>query len=107
MGLAQFLAERGFLPMYGMPSRVRPLYMGARNAGTREAEFSVVDREVDVAVFELTMALCVGGRAATARRVPRMKITVRTGVRSGWRTHRARCMHGRQSRFAPRNSAHR
>jgi hypothetical protein len=26
--------------------------------------------------------LCVGGRAATAPRVPRMKITVRAGVRS-------------------------
>ena len=29
-GLAQFLAERGLLPMYGMPTRVRQLYLGLR-----------------------------------------------------------------------------
>lgn len=50
--LGQFLAEHGLMPMYGMPTRVRPLYVGARNVSTLEAEFSTVDREQDVAIFE-------------------------------------------------------
>lgn len=50
--LGEFLAEHGLMPMYGMPTRVRPLYLGARNVGTPQARFSTVDREQDVAVFE-------------------------------------------------------
>lgn len=50
--LGEFLAEHGLMPMYGMPTRVRPLYLGARNVGTSEATFSTVDREQDLAVFE-------------------------------------------------------
>jgi len=50
--LGEFLAEHGLMPMYGMPTRVRPLYLGARNVGTLEAGFSTVDREQDLAIFE-------------------------------------------------------
>jgi hypothetical protein len=38
--------------MYGMPTRVRPLYLGARNVGKPDVDFSTVDRELDLAVFE-------------------------------------------------------
>ncbi len=57
-GLAQFLAERGKLPMYGMPTRVRLLYTGLTpEAGRgalqdREFEWSTMDRDVELAVFE-------------------------------------------------------
>lgn len=57
-GLAQFLAERGLLPMYGMPTRVRQLYTGlAPSSGNepmdkRGFEWSSMDRDVDLAVFE-------------------------------------------------------
>lgn len=57
-GLAQFLAERGKLPMYGMPTRVRLLYTGlVPEAGRgdidkREFEWSTMDRDVELAVFE-------------------------------------------------------
>ncbi|MEZ1575170.1 hypothetical protein, partial [Pseudomonas aeruginosa] len=34
MGLARFLAERGLLPMYGMPTRVRNLYVGLRESNS-------------------------------------------------------------------------
>jgi hypothetical protein len=51
-GLAQFLAEQGLLPMYGMPTRVRPLYLGLRKRGSREVEWDTVDRDADLAIFE-------------------------------------------------------
>lgn len=57
-GLAQFLAERGKLPMYGMPTRVRLLYTGlAPETGRgplheRHFEWSTMDRDVELAVFE-------------------------------------------------------
>ncbi|EPJ9668438.1 DEAD/DEAH box helicase [Pseudomonas aeruginosa] len=56
MGLARFLAERGLLPMYGMPTRVRNLYVGLRESnshgGGAEYEWSTMDRDLDLAVFE-------------------------------------------------------
>lgn len=55
MGLARFLAEWGLLPMYGMPTRVRNLYLGLRTVkrGQEEDyEWSTMDRDLDLAVFE-------------------------------------------------------
>ncbi|HDZ49128.1 hypothetical protein LCGC14_0278860 [marine sediment metagenome] len=55
MGLARFLAEWGLLPMYGMPTRVRNLYLGLRSVtrGQKEDyEWSTMDRDLDLAVFE-------------------------------------------------------
>ncbi|HHC4785182.1 TPA: DEAD/DEAH box helicase [Escherichia albertii] len=55
-GLACFLAERGLLPMYGMPTRVRNLYLGLRKTkganDQTEYEWSTMDRDLDLAVFE-------------------------------------------------------
>jgi hypothetical protein len=55
-GLAQFLAERGLLPMYGMPTRVRQLYLELRPASDDKEEtdfvWSTMDRDLDTAVFE-------------------------------------------------------
>ncbi|MEA3234098.1 DEAD/DEAH box helicase [Pseudomonas mosselii] len=55
-GLARFLAERGLLPMYGMPTRVRNLYLGLRESKVQddhtEYEWSTMDRDLDLAVFE-------------------------------------------------------
>ena len=55
MGLAQFLAERGLLPMYGMPTRVRQLYLGLGREGEGpQTDFfwSQMDRDLDMAIFE-------------------------------------------------------
>jgi hypothetical protein len=55
MGLAQFLAERGLLPMYGMPTRVRDLYLGlTRDGEGPQAEYfwSSIDRDQEMAIFE-------------------------------------------------------
>ncbi|TDB49218.1 helicase-related protein [Photorhabdus luminescens] len=56
IGLACFLAERGKLPMYGMPTRVRNLYLGLRKTkglnDKTEYEWSTMDRDLDLAVFE-------------------------------------------------------
>ena len=46
-GLAERLAEYAVLPMYGMPSRVRPFYHGLRG---RDA--LTIGRELDLAVAE-------------------------------------------------------
>jgi hypothetical protein len=54
-GLARFLAEQGLLPMYGMPTRVRDLYLGLRDQkdnAQADAEWSTMDRDLDLAVFE-------------------------------------------------------
>lgn len=55
VGLAQFLAERGLLPMYGMPTRVKQLYLGLRaDSDEQDADYlwSTMDRDLDTAVFE-------------------------------------------------------
>jgi len=54
-GLAVFLAERGLLPMYGMPTRVRELYLGIQQKsenGRDEYYWSSMDRDLDLAIFE-------------------------------------------------------
>ena len=50
-GLGHSLAEAGLLPMYGMPTRVRNLYTGARRTSTG-IDWRTIDRELDVAVHE-------------------------------------------------------
>jgi hypothetical protein len=55
VGLARFFAEWGLLPMYGMPTRVRNLYLGLRTDGDgqdADLEWSTMDRDLDLAVFE-------------------------------------------------------
>ncbi|WP_368931029.1 DEAD/DEAH box helicase [Achromobacter xylosoxidans] len=54
IGMARFLAEWGLLPMYGMPTRVRNLYLGIREASGERDEYSwsTMDRDLDMAVFE-------------------------------------------------------
>lgn len=52
-GLAHSLAEQGNLPMYGMPTRVRDLYVGTReSASTRQTDWLTIDRDLDLAVYE-------------------------------------------------------
>ena len=52
-GIGEALAERGALPMYGMPTRVRSLYTGMRRGidGSSWAPDSI-DRDLEVAVQE-------------------------------------------------------
>lgn len=52
-GLAHSLAEQGNLPMYGMPTRVRDLYVGPReSASTHQTDWLTIDRDLDLAVHE-------------------------------------------------------
>lgn len=52
-GLAHSLAEQGNLPMYGMPTRVRDLYVGTHeSAATRQTDWLTIDRDLDLAVYE-------------------------------------------------------
>lgn len=54
-GLAQFLAEQGLLPMYGMPTRVRNLYLQMRTKGrgsVEELSWLSMDRDLEMAIFE-------------------------------------------------------
>ncbi|SFL45835.1 DEAD/DEAH box helicase [Methylobacterium pseudosasicola] len=53
-GLAQFLAEKGLFPMYGMPTRVRNLYLGLKKAGRGRLAWDGVDRDLDVAIYEFS-----------------------------------------------------
>lgn len=50
--LATFLAESGILPMYGMPTRVRQLYVGVENNELDEPDWDTIDREMDLAIYE-------------------------------------------------------
>lgn len=50
-GLAHSLAELGLLPMYGMPTRVRDLYLGLGIEDNRPVARSI-DRDLDVAIYE-------------------------------------------------------
>jgi DEAD/DEAH box helicase domain-containing protein len=53
-GLAHTLAEAGHLPMYGMPTRVRDLYLGDRidPDDRNHRNWKTIDRDLDVAIFE-------------------------------------------------------
>jgi DEAD/DEAH box helicase domain-containing protein len=55
-GLGQTLAEKGLLPMFGMPSRVRNLYTGWRKSGSADNEhqfsYATIDRDIEMAIFE-------------------------------------------------------
>ena len=53
-GLAHTLAEAGFLPMFGMPTRVRNLYLGSvpDDDDENERSWSTIDRDLDLAIFE-------------------------------------------------------
>ncbi|CAK0750591.1 DEAD/DEAH box helicase domain-containing protein [Gammaproteobacteria bacterium] len=53
-GLAHLLAEAGLLPMYGMPTRVRNLYLGAlRQPGNQFGwTWDTLDRDVELAIYE-------------------------------------------------------
>lgn len=50
--LGRFLAENGLLPMYGMPTRVRPLYLNVEYDDEGDLSFATVDRDLDVAIYE-------------------------------------------------------
>ncbi len=50
-GLAHSLSEAGLLPMYGMPTRVRQMYLRLKFDGDGAA-WSTVDRDVDLAIYE-------------------------------------------------------
>ena len=50
--LAGFLAETGILPMYGMPTRVRDLYVGIEENDIGDPDWDTIDREMDLAIYE-------------------------------------------------------
>lgn len=54
VGLGQFLAESALLPMFGMPTRVRPLYLGIKSTAGRNPEWDAVDRDLDIAIYEFS-----------------------------------------------------
>lgn len=53
VGIAAALAERGLVPLYGMPTRSRNLYVELRKPkGSYEAEWDTIDRDQDMAIFD-------------------------------------------------------
>lgn len=54
IGVAHALAEGGLLPMYGMPTRVRPLYLGLHSNGPDDLDWDTTDRDSDLAIYEFS-----------------------------------------------------
>jgi Distinct helicase family with a unique C-terminal domain including a metal-binding cysteine cluster len=53
VGIAAALAERGLVPLYGMPTRSRNLYVELKKTkGNFEAEWDTIDRDQDMAIFD-------------------------------------------------------
>jgi DEAD/DEAH box helicase domain-containing protein len=52
IGIAAALAEGGFVPLYGMPTRSRNLYLEVRRTDDGEAEWDTIDRDQDMAIFD-------------------------------------------------------
>ena len=54
IGLAEALAEKNLLPMFGMPSRVRYLYHGfpKRKNQKNNKEFQTIDRDLELAISD-------------------------------------------------------
>lgn len=84
--LAGFLAENGLLPMYGMPTRVRDLLLGAVETDVGSLDWDTVDRDLDVAIYEFAPGqslirdkrkhTAIGFTAAIAMRVNQRDQTV-------------------------------
>ncbi len=53
-GVSEALAERGLLPMYGMPTRIRNLYthLSPSDQDNGAWEWSLIDRDLDIAINE-------------------------------------------------------
>lgn len=53
VGIAAALAERGMVPLYGMPTRTRNLYVDLKKEkGGFQAEWDTIDRDQDMAIFD-------------------------------------------------------
>ncbi len=52
MALGEALAELGKLPMYGLPTRARALYLGFSADGEESVEADSMDRDLEVAIHE-------------------------------------------------------
>jgi hypothetical protein len=52
IGLAHSMAEAGLLPMFGMPTRVRNLYLSLQQKDDISLEWETMDRDLDIAVHE-------------------------------------------------------
>ena len=50
--LSETLAQGGILPMFGMPTTVRNLYLGFKQAGHGRWVSPVIDRPLDLAIYE-------------------------------------------------------
>src|SRR5262249_24186778 len=122
-GLAHTLAEAGLLPMYGMPTRVRNLYLGgaARPEGPFWRTWRTVDRDLDLAVFEFAPGsvltkdkqqhLCVGFTGALPDYVSRRGRTTELAPRENafanpfWIVQCGYCGAWRRFDADPRDSA--
>lgn len=51
-GLAAHLADRGMLPMYGLPTRVRDLVIGRSRKGGYGDQVATIDRDLEIAIYE-------------------------------------------------------
>lgn len=55
-GLAHSMAEAGLFPMYGMPTRVRDLYVGTRDSFENNywtgSDWIAIDRDIELAIYE-------------------------------------------------------
>ena len=52
LGLAESLAEKNLLPMFGMPSRLRYLYHSYPNKKGGNKEFQTIDRDLEIAISD-------------------------------------------------------
>ncbi len=53
LGLGHALADYGLFPMYGLPTRIRPLYIDVKiNKNGNDFDTVQVDRDLEIAIFE-------------------------------------------------------
>jgi ATP-dependent helicase YprA (DUF1998 family) len=111
-GLAERLAEGAVLPMYGMPSRVRMLYHGAKGG-----ELQSMSRDLDLAVTEFAPGCCrtkdkyiytsVGFTAPLGILRNRLSTVDNAGAfaKRFWLSHCGACQYTSQSVTEPSDSA--
>ncbi|WP_249164354.1 DEAD/DEAH box helicase [Bradyrhizobium jicamae] len=91
-GLASFLAEQGLLPMYGMPTRVRDLYVGVEPNELGEPDWDTIDREMDLAIYEFAPG---GSLVRDKRKHTSIGFTPKLGRIQVDKQNRARVLSGR------------
>lgn len=95
-GLAETLAEAGYLPLYGMPTRERLLYHGQVGIDKERFKWQTMSRDTDLSIFEFAPGnelikdkqrhLCVGFTGSLPERMQKYSTNMQLTPMNEWKS---------------------